>query len=429
MILHNSKFDLELDRLQWAQDNKHICIIPYIETQIRSDHINPCCFYTQETNTMDVENLDQRIITVKNNIESGRIDKNCHVCHNEETNGQLSSRVRQILQHTSQEILEVLTTKQTREFTDFIIFSNKCNMACRMCSGDNSSLYASIWANKKDTSVNLSSDDVVWSAIKAKIKYNIENAKDVYRIVVMGGEGTIQEDLYKLTDWLIDEKLSNRVNLQIATNGSVCQDETFNYWCKNFKQLTFGVSVDSANADNFPYVRYPAKFEKISKNLQSFKELTAQYQNFNFYITPTFYINNIAYLEDFLDYFEEFDCDTKCLAIRDNTLSQPEYLKLSNLPNYIKTQLVDQIIAYINNYSLLERNPMFKISINSMLDQLRITDFSTEHWERYLDTSARWDRLTGTDIAVNNKRLWDLFSDSDKALYHQYRSKYDNINH
>jgi organic radical activating enzyme len=425
MIPHSNRFDLELERLQWAQDNKHICINPYIETHVRSDSINPCCRYQSNDSTIDFDNPTK----VKNNIESGVIDKNCNICHSEEeSNNQISLRIRHLLQHTTQQVVDFLETKKTQEFTDYFILSNECNMACRMCSGQLSSLYSSIWTNEKKQTQTLSDNSERWKFLQSSIKQKIHDLKGgVYRITVLGGEGTIQKDLYKLTDWLMDEKLSDQVHLQIGTNGSVFHDDIFEKWCKNFRHLSFAISIDSTNADNFLYVRYPAKFGKIRRNLQNFKELSNGYSNFNFYITPTFYINNISYLKDFLDYFEDFDSSTKCLGIHDNTLENPRYLKLSSLPNYIKTQLVEQITGYIDNYSLLERNHVFRISINSMLSQLQITDFSVEIWEQYLSTSARWDQLTGTDISIHNKQLWDLFSDEDKALYQQHRSKQDNL--
>jgi hypothetical protein len=428
MIPHSGRFDLELERLQWAQDNKHICINPYIETHVRPDSINPCCRYQANNSAINLNNFDNPT-TVKNNIESGQIDKNCSICHQEEeSNNQISLRIRHLLQHTTQQIEEFLETKKTQEFTNYFILSNECNMACRPCSGQLSSLYASIWHNERKQTRTLSDDSQRWAFLQASIKQKIHDLNSgVYRITVLGGEGTIQKDLYKLTDWLMNENLSGQVHLQIGTNGSVFHDDVFEKWCKNFRHLSFAISVDSTNADNFSYVRYPVKFEKISKNLQSFKELSSRYSNFNFYITPTFYINNIAYLEDFLNYFEEFDGDTQCLGINDNTLENPGYLKLSSLPNYVKTQLVGQISRYINDYSLLERNHVFKISIESMLNQLRISDFSAEVWDQYLYTSARWDRLTKTDIAFHNKKLWDLFSSEDKARYQQYRSKQNDL--
>jgi len=428
MIPYSDKYDynLESEKSQWIQDNKHLCIVPYIESDTRPDHINPCCHYSKPSDTFDFDNPNNRIIKIKNNIESNAVDENCHHCHNQEANNQISTRVRQFLQHSSTELTEWLTTKKTNEYTNVITFGNKCNMACRMCSPRNSNLYESIWLGKKLPYKNMSDEPRLWEVLKSNIRDQHAGSTGVYRIIVMGGEGTVQEDLYKLTDWLIDEKLSNKINLQIATNGSVFLDEVFEKWCKNFKHLSFSISVDSAHVDNFQYVRYPVKFAKINNNLQNFKNLSNRLPNLNFFITPTFYINNIAYLKDFLDYFEKFD-EAGVLSIRDNSLFRPSYLRVGNLPMAIKQQLLDQITPLVNAYGLLDRNEMFKTSINSMLEQFKIDSFSMEDWKQYLSTTAKWDKLTNTDISFHNKKLWDLLSDDDKALYYQYKNKHNDL--
>ena len=144
----------------------------------------------------------------------------------------------------------------------------------------------------------------------------------------------------------------------------------------------------------------------------------------NFYIAPIFYINNIAYLKDFIDYFEQFD-QKGTVSINDNTLSDPTYLQLKNLPMAIKQQLIKQIAPLVDGYRVLDCNEVFKLSIRSMLEQLEIDNFSIESWKQYLSTSARWDKLTNTDISFHNKKLWDLFSADDKALYYQYKNDHD----
>jgi hypothetical protein len=92
----------------------------------------------------------------------------------------------------------------------------------------------------------------------------------------------------------------------------------------------------------------------------------------------------------------------------------------------VKQQLIKQITPLIDAYGVLDRNEMFKLGVQSMVDQLEIDDFLIESWQQYLSTSARWDKLTNTDISFHNKKLWDLFSESDKALYYQYKNDHNN---
>ena len=62
-----------------------------------------------------------------------------------------------------------------------------------------------------------------------------------------------------------------------------------------------------------------------------------------------------------------------------------------------------------------------------MLEQFKIDSFSMEDWKQYLSTTAKWDKLTNTDISFHNKKLWDLLSDDDKALYYQYKNKHNDL--
>lgn len=416
MILQNKTFDHRIDFDSWSKDNPHICSIPYQEVHYNLDHISPCCWY-------DTSTAVDSVIEIKKNIESGTVDKNCHLCHQQESDQQFSGRQRALKQFPLEQLDNFLENRKIRYFYMFLMFSNKCNMACRMCNADISSLYDSIWYNKKNIPLTMSGDTGYWDILKSDIRSKIDLYEDL-RIVVMGGEGTIQEDLYKLTDWLQEENLCKKIILQIGTNGSVFSEDKFTSWCDTFKRVAVAISVDSAHEDNFLYVRYPVKFEKIHENLQKFKSLSETKSNFSFHITPTFYINNIAYLKEFLDYFENFEISGRQVRIYDNTLFRPNDLALVALPTVIKEKLAVQIQELLDyDYQIWHNSFTFKQSIESILGQLKSNEFSDEVWARYLSTTARWDKLTDTCPWVNNKKLWNLLPAMDQEKYHQERAK------
>jgi organic radical activating enzyme len=380
------------------------------------DRISPCCWY-------DTSSTSDSVTEIKKNIESGMIDKNCHLCHKQELNQQFSGRQRALKQLSPEQLDAFLENRKIRSFYMFFIFSNKCNMACRICSSGTSSLYDSIWNNKKNIPIITSNDPTYWNIIKSDIRTKVD-LYDEFRLVIMGGEGTIQEDLYKLTDWLQEENLCKKTILQIGTNGSVFSEDKFTSWCDTFKHVAVAISVDSAHEDNFLYVRYPVKFEKIHENLQKFKSLAETKSNFSFHITPTFYINNIAYLKEFLDYFENFKLLGQPVGIYDNTLFGPDDLALAALPTVIKEKLAVQIQELLkHDYQIWHNSSTFKQSIESILGQLRSNEFSDKVWARYLSITARWDKLTDTCPWVNNKKLWDLLPATDQEKYHQERAR------
>jgi organic radical activating enzyme len=292
-----------------------------------------------------------------------------------------------------------------------------------MCSSNISSLYDSIWNNKKNIPKTASNEPDYWNTIKSDIRAKVDVYEE-FRIVVMGGEGTIQEELYKLTDWLQEENLCKKIILQIGTNGSVFSEDKFTSWCDTFKRVAVAISVDSTHNDNFLYVRYPVKFEKIHENLQKFKSLAETKSNFDLHITPTFYINNVAYLKEFLDYFENFEISGRQIRIYDNTLFQPTDLALAALPTVIKEKLAAQVQELLDHdYKIWNTSFTFKKSVESILGQLQSTEFSAEVWDKYMSTTARWDQLTDTSLWTNNKKLWDLLPESDQEAYHRARAR------
>jgi hypothetical protein len=424
MIPQNKTVDHRIDFDSWSRNNPHICTIPYQEVHYDLNYadtgssfvMGPCCWYKNS-------GVGNHVIQIKKNIESGLVDKNCDICHRQESSQQFSGRQRALKNFSPDQLNEFLENKTIKFFDMFFMFSNKCNMACRSCGKWNSSLYDSIWNNKKNIPMSIGDDPNFWKTIKADIQEKASLHEDL-RMIIMGGEGTIQEDLYHLTDWLQQENLNKKITLQIGSNGSVFLEDKFMSWCDSFKNVSFALSVDSTNEDNFLYVRYPVKFEKINENLQKFKSLAELKSNFSFYITPTFHANNIAYLKDFLDYFENFQVSEKCVAIYDNTLYQPAELALLSLPSMVKEKLFTQIQSLINHdYKVWDTNPTFKKSIESMLDQLKTTDFSEKVWKKYISTTARWDQLTDNIPWINNKNLWDLLSVEDQESYRQERAK------
>ena len=416
MIPQSRTFDHRIDFDSWSRDNPHICSIPYQEVHYDVDRINPCCWYEPS------EPIDH-VLEIKKNIDLGTIDKNCHLCHKQESDQHFSGRQRALKQLPPGQLDEFLENKKIRSFYMFFIFGNKCNMACRMCNSATSSLYDSIWNSKKNIPTTINDDPDYWNIVKSDIRTKVDLYEEL-RIVVMGGEGMIQDELYKLTDWLQEENLCKKIILQIGTNGSVFSEDKFTSWCDTFKRVAVAISVDSTHDDNFLYVRYPVKFEKIHENLQKFKSLAETTSNFDLHITPTFYINNIAYLKEFLDYFENFKISGRSSRIYDNTFFQPEYLALSSLPTQVKHKLAIQVQELLaHDYEIWNISFTFKKSVKSILGQLQNTEFSDEVWDKYISTTARWDKLTDTSLWINNKKLWNLLSDSDQEDYHRARAR------
>lgn len=423
MIPHSSTFDIETQRLDWIKDNPHVCITAYQEFQYNQNQKKPCCYY-QGGPIID----GSMTATVTNNIESGRIDLNCKICRVQENNNQLSHRVRDLLDASTEKLTKFINTKKVNEFTLTLIASNKCNMACRTCKPSLSSLFAQLVDDKAFMIPSTISDNSVqWTNMQNDIRAGVEQY-EIYRITVLGGEGTVQDDLFKLLNWLIEEQLSNKITLTIGTNGSVFLKEQYKLWCQQFKSVTFAISIDGVH-DNSYYVRWPVKFDKLHQNLKDFTELVKTYNNCHYYLTPTFYVNNICYVKEYLDYFELIAQTGYIVAMHDNTLFNPEYYSIRNLPTYIKKQIHPQLESVLNtDYRVLTHNNVFKISLINLAKQLEqnLEQSPAELlkqqgiWQKYLEETAWWDHKTNTSITVQNSQLWAMLSKDDQELYYTY---------
>ena len=44
-------------------------------------------------------------------------------------------------------------------------------------------------------------------------------------------------------------------------------------------------------------------------------------------------------------------------------------------------------------------------------------------WQEYLKNTARWDKLTKTDIEIHNKKLYNVLSEVDKSILRMHKSQ------
>jgi hypothetical protein len=421
MIPHSNKFNFVTDREQWIEDNKHVCTIPYKEIHFRLGYANPCCYY-RPTEGLTVAPA----ATVKTYIESQQVDPACAYCTKQENNNQFSGRKRDLLSISAADLEQCLTNKSSAEFSTTVVFSNKCNMACRMCSPGNSSLIGKMIGIRDYASPTISDNIQYWHQIQNEIRQGVEKYS-VYRLIVTGGEGTVQDDLYKLTDWLCAENLSERIHLHILTNGSTWLEDTYANWCQRFRQLTFSISIDSVY-ENYGYVRWPMQFDKIQKHLDKFAEYSRYYSNFSYYFTPVFYANNVAYLPEWLEFFETFFDRGNDVCVFDQTLVDPKPYQILNLPTYLKNSLL-RIIEPLPNLDLkiLHKNTQFKESLCNIVEQLKIDLEVAPNqkfkqrlmWKEYLNQTAKWDQLTNITLPAANRKLWDRLSIQDQLYYHK----------
>lgn len=230
-------------------------------------------------------------------------------------------------------------------------FSNKCNLGCRMCWSGQSSIIA------EEQGVYL---DYTWNK---SIINDFEKIKKIENIYITGGETLLVKHNYKLLEKIVNLGLAKNINLILNTNCTIFVESFINL-IKKFKKVYVNLSIDGIGKVQ-EYIRWPSKWEEVELNFKKWYELSKQSSNINLYINPTIQLLNAAYLDEFIDYFNQFDVDYNI-----NILEGPDYFNLSNTPNEIwelinKQKLKNEKINQVIKQKRKNRKPV------DLLDQAK----------------------------------------------------------
>lgn len=409
------------EKIKWSKTNQHICFKPFDTLQVRYINANklkiaPCCNYDINFEHQSLElPLHEQFSQLKLNIKNGIKDPGCHRCWDTEKVNSLSERVSHFIEFHGAYMDQRLAGIQ-KDFSIGISFSNLCNLACRSCFPEISSLYASVTEHKSGLLpvVDISDKLDTWNNIIKKI-HNVLDQYDKLNLDLVGGETMIQIGAVRLIDYLVDNNMASRIELRITTNFTTLNKELFEKF-KNFKNVMLNASIDSAG-QNYHYVRWPAKISKIQENLDLF--LTTKTNNmYPLVITSVWGLNNIFYINEYLDFLMlqlQKDSNIRIHVIH---LLTPAHLRVETLPvqyrsvllEYINQALEHPILSYDNTIEM----QIFLLQVQKFLSETTVIN---NYFFHFLKFTADFDKRTKCYFADFNSRLYNILSDSDRAVY------------
>lgn len=205
----------------------------------------PCCWYRNPIPFTGPDTL----------IKLHEIDtwtSGCSVCENQENSGLFSFR------QASFDIVPELPNSKISALDINLDF--ECNAACVICNATSSNLWS-----KELTKFNIKHTPT--STLRKQEIYDILSSLDlshVTRIKFFGGEPLFNN----LHVDILQRFLSKSENIEIwyTTNASIYPSQTvLDVWSK-FKLVFFEASID-AIGEQFDYIRWPLKWDKVEKNL------------------------------------------------------------------------------------------------------------------------------------------------------------------
>lgn len=413
--------------IQWIKNNPAFCTAPHAAYDFRFHtgkfKVTTCC--NLDVSKTDTE-LDFKFIQqVQQNMSQDIVSPNCWRCTQDEQNQAQSERVKLMLGHSVTELEQFKQTQKTQEFQVGMKFSNLCNLACRSCNQDDSSLWATLMDRPTDANytIDISTNESRWNTLVDMIRLK-HTETDNFIVHPIGGETMIQPGFLKLVDWLIAEQLASTTTLRITTSLVPSISDKFLERFAQFRRIEFLSSIDSVG-ENYHYVRWPARFNKVQDNLKTFDSLSQQYPGkFSLSVSPVFSLNNIFYAVDCLDWWEQWaDQTQQNLWLSNIHLYNPESLMVESLSSQYYPQLIALLEKCVSHsvFQKYKRTDVLREYFVAMLATIQANTKDNERlFDQYLKFTADYDNRTGTDSYVLNSKLFDLLSDSHKHIYNSH---------
>jgi len=266
--------------------NKHSwCVTPYVSLAVTPDgKTYPCCVNTAEYKTnkgntiaedsiINFWNSDSRQKLIQQ-LEQGKQPRGCNACWKEERAGKVSKRLRDNDTWKDHTITNLPATM-------YLALGNLCNLKCRICGPDRSSVFND--EELKISTISKIKVSILHPASKYKDSFSDENSfwkdlpelsKEVKQFDFSGGEPLYVKNQWKFLKTLVENGTSKDQIIHYATNGTVFPEKHLDL-LNSFKRVQLFISIDGVGS-KFEYMRHPANFAEVDSNIGKFLEVKKQ---------------------------------------------------------------------------------------------------------------------------------------------------------
>jgi MoaA/NifB/PqqE/SkfB family radical SAM enzyme/SAM-dependent methyltransferase len=244
-----------------------------------------------------------------------------------------------------------------RRPTTFVLeLGNVCNLKCRSCDPLYSSRVASDpvqtrWVRYgaapaaaahpvRSSAFRLVPDNTPpwFENIDAMANLIESNRGDNLNLTLLGGEPFLIQPAWDLLRALVDRGISNRISVNLLTNGLQRRDELADL-APRFRQCTAAVSVDGYGALN-EVLRHPGKWPRFVNTLRWLRDLPG----LTVFATPTLQNANVLDIVRLLRFL-----DRERIGIGYNAVHWPLRLRPSNLPPNVRRVAAARLRAYLES--------------------------------------------------------------------------------
>lgn len=280
---------------------------------------------------------------MRNHLRSNQLIKNCETCWIDEANGKESKRQKYNEYYKNwYGDTGIAWSEEGTEYVKLLdmqlIFDNTCNLKCRSCNANYSSKWVEEANDRKVPYWKTESDIDMMDMENSKFWTEFDIwTKDLQRLEIMGGEPFYVKEFKNFVDKLVESGKSRDIDLSLSTNGTIVDEMFLDKIVKNFKRVSFSVSIDGIGK-RFEYLRHPGNWDSVKENLDYFYKLHNSEYPVTIQITHTVTSLNVMYMPEFYDYFEK---TYPTFKIWNNIAHYPKWITASVLPAFAKKQITN----------------------------------------------------------------------------------------
>ena len=369
--------------------NKTICAYPWVHM---SAHLNGemiiCCNTYNKGNikkddgsNWTLKDIEDPLIYFNSNdykkirleMLDGQEPEICKKCYDIERSGGHSIRQQTLTEYNIEELVAKtdIDTGALKELTlDYVhlMWGNKCNLKCKMCSPDASNQLIEEFramginvADKVDT-INLE-----WSFEANRVLLE-KIAPHISILNVTGGEPLINNDFLDYCKYLSEQGYSKNIRLAFHTNLTVMPGKFVDTW-KDFKWVNAKLSIDAIEED-YEYIRYPGKWNIVSQNIKDLISITDDMPHVSVEVHTVFSSFNAHALPNLLNYLTAINHPRFINFPNTLWVTWPRYADARCLPKNIKQQVTVDCLKFIAEYSK-EKSTQVKNNISNLISNLK----------------------------------------------------------
>lgn len=235
-----------------------------------------------------------------------------------------------------------VTPPLTLRYVD-IRWNNTCNLKCRTCSED----YSSLWAAEKSkiNSTPMKQFKLVDSKSEMLMSLIKEHAIEIETVYFAGGDPLLIDEQYQLIDMLIEAGVAKDITLSYTTNGTVWNskvDALVEKW-KQFNKILVQISIDHVDPAKVKYIRHPADWNEVESNITKLVDRIGD--KASIHTNTVVSIMNVYELPNIVDtILTKWDGKIRPHSI--TVLQSPQQFSIRNLPQQEKEWIANKILNY-----------------------------------------------------------------------------------